>query len=146
KVSVNADRIRKYEYEHGAVEVERFLDAVLAIEEHIDPNFRIRHLDAEEAEKRRRSGVTPRETGYEDLWGIDERAAARRHAEEAEQFRARTRRFPPEPEKDVLLFLAEHAPGLEPWQRDILLIVREEMQYFVPQIQTKVLNEGWACL
>src|SRR6185437_926099 len=50
KVSVNADRIRKYEYEHGAHEVERFLDAVLAIEEHIDPNFRIRHLSEEEAE------------------------------------------------------------------------------------------------
>ena len=144
KVSVNADRIRKYEYEHGAVEVERFLDAVLAIEEHIDPNFRIRHLDAQEAEERRKSAAIPRETGYEDLWGIDERAAARRRAEEEVQFRARTRRFPPEPEKDVLLFLAEHAPHLEPWQRDILLIVREEMQYFVPQMQTKVLNEGWA--
>ena len=146
KVSVNADRIRKYEYEHGAHEVERFLDAVLAIEEHIDPNFRIRHLDAKEAEERRKSGATPRETGYEDLWGIEERAAVRRQAEEAEQFRARARRFPPEPEKDILLFLAEHAPDLEPWQRDILLIVREEMQYFVPQMQTKVLNEGWACL
>ena len=144
KVSVNADRIRKYEYEHGAHEVERFLDAVLAIEEHIDPNFRIRHLDAKEAEERRKSGATPRETGYEDLWGIEERAAVRRQAEEAEQFRARARRFPPEPEKDILLFLAEHAPDLEPWQRDILLIVREEMQYFVPQMQTKVLNEGWA--
>src|SRR5262249_23593622 len=44
------------------------------------------------------------------------------------------------------LFFAEHAPSLEDWQRDILLIVREEMQYFVPQMQTKTLNEGWACL
>jgi stage V sporulation protein R len=56
------------------------------------------------------------------------------------------RRPAPEPEKDMLLFLAEHAPHLTDWQRDILLIVREEMQYFVPQMQTKVLNEGWASL
>ena len=48
KVSVNADRIRKYEYDHGTPDVERFLDAVLAIEEHIDPNLHIK--------RRRRAG------------------------------------------------------------------------------------------
>ena len=146
KVSVNADRIRKYEFEHGAQEVERFLDAVLAIEEHIDPNFRIRRLNKEESEEKRRAGNAPRETTYDDLWGLDEREADRKRAEEESRFRARSRRFPPEPVKDILMFLAEHAPDLEPWQRDILLIVREEMQYFVPQMQTKVLNEGWASL
>ena len=51
---------------------------------------------------------------------------------------------PPESEKDILRFLAEHAPDLEDWQRDIIMIVREEMLYFLPQMQTKVLNEGWA--
>jgi stage V sporulation protein R len=144
KVSVNADRIRKYEYEHGTVQVEHFLDAVLAIEEHIDPNFRIRQLNAEEAEERQRSGNIPRASEYDDLWGIDQRAADRKREEEDARFRSKTRRFPAQQEKDILLFLAEHAPDLEPWQRDILLIVREEMQYFVPQMQTKVLNEGWA--
>jgi stage V sporulation protein R len=144
KVSVNADRIRKYEYEHGTVQVEHFLDAVLAIEEHIDPNFRIRQLNAEEAEERQRSGNIPHASEYDDLWGIDQRAADRKREEEDARFRSKTRRFPAQQEKDILLFLAEHAPDLEPWQRDILLIVREEMQYFVPQMQTKVLNEGWA--
>ena len=144
KVSVNADRIRKYEYEHGSLQVERFLDAVLAIEEHIDPNFRIRHLGAEEAKEQQRSGNAPRATEYDDLWGIEQRAADRKREEEDAKFRSKPRRFPAQPEKDILFFLAEHAPNLEPWQRDILLIVREEMQYFVPQMQTKVLNEGWA--
>src|SRR5262249_3333087 len=83
---------------------------------------------------------------YDDLWSLAERNALRQQEEEERRVRARRRRFPPEPEKDVLLFLAQHAPNLEPWQRDILLIVREEMQYFVPQMQTKVTNEGWACL
>ena len=39
-----------------------------------------------------------------------------------------------------------HAPHLESWQRDIIEIVRTEMLYFVPQMQTKVMNEGWASL
>jgi stage V sporulation protein R len=146
KVSVNADRIRSYEYAHGTHEVERFLDAVLAIEEHIDPNFRIRRLNAEEAEERRQAGNQPRASDYDDLWDINQKAADRKRDQNDSRFRARARRFPAEPEKDLLLFLAEHAPSLEPWQRDILLIVREEMQYFVPQMQTKTLNEGWACL
>src|SRR6202007_3063323 len=54
-----------------------------------------------------------------------------------------SRKFPERPEKDVLLFLIEHAP-LKPWQRDILAIVRDEAYYFAPQAQTKIMNEGWA--
>ena len=44
----------------------------------------------------------------------------------------------------MLRFLTEHAPDLEDWQRDMLEIVRNEMLYFVPQMQTKIMNEGWA--
>ena len=45
----------------------------------------------------------------------------------------------------MLLFLIEHAP-LKPWQRDVLSIVRDEAYYFAPQGQTKIMNEGWACV
>src|SRR5712671_240400 len=55
----------------------------------------------------------------------------------------RAARFPDHPEKDVLLFLIEHAP-MKAWQRDILSIVRDEAYYFMPQAQTKIINEGWA--
>jgi stage V sporulation protein R len=51
--------------------------------------------------------------------------------------------FPHEPQRDVLLFLLQHAP-LKPWEADILSIVREEAYYFAPQGQTKIMNEGWA--
>ena len=51
--------------------------------------------------------------------------------------------FPENPEADVLLFLVEHAP-LKNWQRDVLSIIREEAYYFLPQAQTKIMNEGWA--
>src|SRR5690606_21551229 len=52
-------------------------------------------------------------------------------------------RFPTEPRQDVLLFLIEHAP-LERWERSVLNVMREEAYYFVPQMQTKIMNEGWA--
>ena len=51
--------------------------------------------------------------------------------------------MPPRPERDVLQFLLEHAP-LEGWEADVLSIIREEAYYFLPQMQTKILNEGWA--
>ncbi|PDW04169.1 SpoVR family protein [Candidatus Viridilinea mediisalina] len=59
--------------------------------------------------------------------------------------RARQRRFPEHPQKDILLFLMNYAP-LERWQHTILEIVRDEAYYFAPQGMTKVINEGWACV
>lgn len=64
---------------------------------------------------------------------------------QAEEERARQRRFPEHPQKDILLFLMNYAP-LERWQHTILEIVRDEAYYFAPQGMTKVINEGWACL
>jgi stage V sporulation protein R len=129
---VTAERIRAYEFEHGERAVEEFLDAVLAIQEHIDPNLRIQRPGDERREPARR-----RSTDYDDLWRL-----ARK--EEEEQPRSSRRRIPPEPEKDLLLFLLRYAPDMEDWQRDVLNVVRNEMLYFLPQMQTKVMNEGWA--
>ena len=68
-------------------------------------------------------------------------AEQRKKLDETRRGRAR---FPePSPQRDVLLFLLEHAP-LRDWQRDILSIIREEAYYFAPQGQTKIMNEGWA--
>ena len=55
----------------------------------------------------------------------------------------RSKRFPEHPDRDILGFLIEHAP-LERWERDILSVIRREAYYFVPQMQTKIMNEGWA--
>ena len=55
------------------------------------------------------------------------------------------RRFPEEPEENLLYFIEKHAPLLEPWQREVVRIVRKIGQYFFPQRQTQVMNEGWAC-
>lgn len=54
------------------------------------------------------------------------------------------KRFPEEPQENILYFIEKNAPLLEPWQREIVRIVRKIAQYFYPQGQTKVMNEGWA--
>ncbi|PKO56118.1 MAG: SpoVR family protein, partial [Betaproteobacteria bacterium HGW-Betaproteobacteria-19] len=56
----------------------------------------------------------------------------------------RERRFPEEPEENLLYFIEKSAPLLEPWQREVVRIVRKIAQYFFPQRQTQVMNEGWA--
>lgn len=53
-------------------------------------------------------------------------------------------RFPKNPEENILYFLEKNSPILEPWQREVLRIVRKISQYFYPQYQTKVMNEGFA--
>lgn len=55
------------------------------------------------------------------------------------------KRFPSEPQENILYFIEKNAPLLESWQREIVRIVRKISQYFYPQGQTKVMNEGWAC-
>ena len=144
--SLNADRIRQYEYQHGTHAVEEFLDAVLSIQEHIDPHLTFRRADAQST----REPDPPARAGsaYDDLWslGNEARQERERQAQDAERRRRAPARIPPEPEKDLLAFLMQYAPDLEDWQRDVIAIVRSEMLYFVPQMQTKVMNEGWASL
>jgi stage V sporulation protein R len=139
-VSVNAERIRRYEFEHGKLEVEKFLDAVLSIQEHVDPHVLLRKAAKEELQGAR--GRRPRRQGpstpYDDLLLLG-------REEKPPEPQTRKKKIPPEPEKDVLGFIMEHAPDLEDWQRDIISIVRAERLYFVPQMQTKIMNEGWAC-
>jgi len=54
-------------------------------------------------------------------------------------------RFPDEPQENILYFIEKNAPLIQPWQREIVRIVRKIGQYFYPQRQTQVMNEGWAC-
>ena len=64
-------------------------------------------------------------------------------AKRKEDERKEEKSFPERPERDVMLFLLEHAP-LNAWQADVLSIIRDEAYYFAPQAQTKIMNEGWA--
>jgi len=53
-------------------------------------------------------------------------------------------RIPLEPDHDILGFIIEHSKHLKDWEKDIVGIVRDEAYYFMPQIRTKIMNEGWA--
>ena len=140
KVSIHAERVAKYEFDHGKAEVERFLDAALSIQEHVDYNLLLRSDEPSKNEEKR----THPSSEYDDLWGMDKKA--KKAEEERDRRPGKPTKFPESPEKDILLFLQRYAPHLQPWQRDLIEIVRTEMLYFVPQMQTKIMNEGWACL
>ncbi|HFJ9447686.1 TPA: stage V sporulation protein SpoVR [Bacillus tropicus] len=138
-MSATAERVKAYEHKYGKEEVETFLDAVLAIQEHIDPSlmrpklaWSIDDLEEEEVKKKKASQ-------YDDLWNLDNR----NKKQERSNVRKK-KKIPPQPEKDLLLFIEEYSRELEDWQRDILTMMREEMLYFWPQLETKIMNEGWA--
>ena len=137
KVRLHGNRIRKYEEEYGPMAIEEFLDDVISIEEHFDTglttSFRRKTPEQHESERLKPSKPT---TEYDDLWNLTEAQGG--------PDKPKARKFPPEPDKDLLGFLRDHAPELEKWQRDILNMIREEMIYFIPQMRTKVANEGWA--
>lgn len=52
-------------------------------------------------------------------------------------------KVPLNPEDDLIYFITQHGE-MEDWQRNVLEVVRKEAEYFVPQIETKIMNEGWA--
>ncbi len=144
-------RIRRYIERYGLEAVETFVDRCLSLENLIDLHSTgIRRQPARMVETH---GVenTPATSpglgrlpskGYMDTYinppdyleSVRQQNAAERQQE---------RNFPVHPQRDVLLFLLEHAP-LETWQQDVLSIIREESYYFAPQRQTKIMNEGWA--
>lgn len=137
-MAASAARIAAYEARYGREQVEPFLDAALAIQEHINPRRMVRESfrAAPETVLRRRGSP------YEDLWGLDRPCGGPGNGGEGRP--PAPKRFPAQPEKDVLGFIMRHARDLEDWQRDILGVVRDEALYFWPQIETKILNEGWA--
>jgi len=141
-------RIRELMDKHGLDAVESFLDACLSVEDLIDihaPAIKRRppcKLEEETAEEELTSGKFKSKRYMDEFVNPPRLLAAERERHKREENEARNR-FPQRPERDVLLFLIEHAP-LENWQRDILSIIREEAYYFAPQAQTKIMNEGWA--
>src|SRR4030095_11029012 len=97
-------------------------------------------------EEKRAAELRPREGRYDDLWKLDQRSSRDRSfnaaasPEEAKTDDHKTRL----PQKDIVFYIMQNSPVLTSWQRDLIAMVHEEMEYFVPQMQTKIMNEGWA--
>lgn len=150
-VSTHTSRMQEYEFRYGRKTVETFLDSVLSIEEHIDPNLFIKRRDS----VKKQAKIEPQEGRFDDLFALDktdDESESNDPLERAVQkdLKIFMQMFD-EPaaknlnEKDLVLFIARNSPVLKDWQRDVMLMIHEEMEYFVPQMQTKTINEGWAC-
>jgi stage V sporulation protein R len=121
--------------EYGLQRVEATLDAALALEQHIDMNQSVQrerypeYLPKVEVSddkfRKRYSSLEP--ASRDAAAGVKQRAP-----------------IPPHRERDLLWFIAQYAPELEGWERDIFLAVREESFYFFPVFATQIMNEGWA--
>jgi len=126
--------VRKYEEEYGPLVVEEFLDAVLSSMNTLIPAS-LRASAARRRNSLRPIGIRrispPQE--FDDLWDV---------TGPRERPVSKDRKFPPEPDRDLIGFLRDYAPELEPWQRDVLNMVREEMMYFIPQMRTKIIKRG----
>ena len=140
----HATKVRKYIDKYGLDAVESFIDICLSIDDLID-----RHSVFIERKAKPREGAEEpiiikkiASSEYMDDF-INPKEFMDQQKQKLEEERQRRRRFPEQPQKDILLFLVEHGP-LETWQRDILWMIREEAYYFAPQAQTKIMNEGWA--
>jgi stage V sporulation protein R len=139
--AMHARRMAEYEFTYGRKVVEDFLDAVLSIEEHIDPYFFIKKSGSSDDDKKSHNKPGRKEGQYDDLMTEDELGlASGDDSKDDEKSKSELEK----PEKDIVSFIMKHSPALEDWQRDIMAMLHEEMQYFVPQMQTKIMNEGWA--
>ncbi|MCD0421110.1 SpoVR family protein [Rubrivivax sp. JA1024] len=133
------DYVAKCEEKHGLEAVELFLDSCHALANHGVDRYRRpsrKSLAQELAERQDREAYVQQQVN--DLW----RTLPRRAEKDAPS--QESRRFPEEPQENLLYFIEKNAPLLEPWQREIVRIVRKIAQYFYPQRQTQVMNEGWA--
>ncbi len=127
------------EQHYGIDEVEATLDACHALMNYgVDRYKHPAALSVQEEKIRQQNREVYLQSQVNDLW----RTIPQSKNAEAQGTK---KRFPEDPQENILYFIEKNAPLLEPWQRELVRIVRKLAQYFYPQGQTKVMNEGWAC-
>ncbi|HEX5802744.1 MAG TPA: SpoVR family protein [Azospira sp.] len=130
--------IAQCEERYGEEAVERLIDACHALSNlGVDRYKRSPRLSLEKETLRQKEREAYLQAQVNDLWRTLPPSLEKAEAPQE-------KRFPEEPEENLLYFVEKNAPLLEPWQREIVRIVRKIGQYFYPQRQTQVMNEGWA--
>lgn len=130
----HAIRVRRYVEDPsiGQERVERILDAAHALQWNCRRNLAIRKVGRAEQVERAMEASRPRVDPFRKI-----------HAR-AEYKEPELHKVPIEPDEDVLLFIRDHNPYLADWEKDLLTIVDEEAKFFIPMMETKIMNEGWA--
>ena len=138
------DYIMECEEKYGYEEVEGFLDACHALQYYgIDRYKKPKKMSPEKERKRFKEALEYERKDYNPLWEtLPERSLVKRVSTTIRN----TKKFPQHPEENILYFLQKNTPDLPTWKREIIRIVRKTAQYFYPQVQTKVINEGTACV
>ena len=132
------DFIAECEERYGQDAVERVLDDCHALMNlGVDRYRRAPRLSLARERQRQKEREAYLQAQVNELW----RTLPAGHGRSAP---ALEERFPVEPEENLLYFIEKKAPLLEPWQREVVRIVRKVAQYFYPQRQTQLMNEGWA--
>jgi stage V sporulation protein R len=130
------DYIRKCEEKYGYEEVELVLDACHSLMNYgVDKYKKPTKISAQKEGERLKKKLEDDRILLNDLW---------RTIPREEQEILKTKTFPEQPEENILYFIEKNSPKLRGWQREIIRIVRKTAQYFYPQGQTKVINEGCA--
>lgn len=133
--------IHQCEQIHGINEVEATLDACHALMSHgVDRYKRPQKISLAKELEQQQERELYLQSQVDQLW----QKLDSNNTERAKQ-RTNERIFPESPQENILYFIEKNAPLLAPWQREIVRIVRKTAQYFYPQKQTQVMNEGWAC-
>ncbi|MDI1429459.1 SpoVR family protein [Polyangium sorediatum] len=146
KMANHGSRVARHIERHGINKVEDFIDRCLSLENLIDPwqpfsgRGTTKKGDEEEDEKPIEVPRLRAKEYMESFINPEEYIEAKKKQLAKDK---PERKVPERPERDVLGFLLDHAP-LERWERDVLEVIRDEALYFVPQRQTKIMNEGWA--
>jgi len=129
--------VNECEEKYGIDRVEATLDAAHALMVNgVDRYKRPRKLSLAKEQERQKDRIAYLEKNVNDLWRTLPKSNKTKEV--------KLERFPKDPEENLLYFLEKNSPILETWQRELLRIVRKIAQYFYPQYQTKVMNEGWA--
>ncbi|MGQ0547282.1 MAG: SpoVR family protein [Betaproteobacteria bacterium] len=137
KAAAHAHRIQLAIEAHGLERVELVLDAALALESHVDVDGELHRAPYPEFVAEKPSlEKSPFQKRFDQLPGVD--------SIKAPPLGPLRARIPPHPEYDLLWFIANYAPELEQWERDIFLAVRAESLYFYPVFACQIKNEGWA--
>lgn len=129
---------------YGVAAVESTLDAAHALMSHGVSKYARRTRRKSDVIAKAEARAEHLRTSYNDLWRTlpshenSETATKPQHTDDSASGN------PDLPEENLLSFLAKYAPKLQTWQREVLDIVRRKAQYFYPQRQTKLMNEGCA--
>jgi stage V sporulation protein R len=130
--------VAECEQRYGYEEVELILDSCHALMNYgVDRYKRPAPLSLRQEQLRQKEREEYRQSQINELWRtLPAKSESPGTREDA--------RFPAEPQENLLYFIEKHSPALEPWQQELVRIVRKIAQYFYPQRQTQVMNEGWA--